>query len=132
MVLLPLRIWRGQTRVWRFTVWEIDTDERKDLSVYEDIEFQVKRATGDADPALISKALGTGVELLTQSGDTIGQLEVTAHPIDTAGDPDALPTPTTGLDEGIYSYDLWGIIGTERYLLARPADFVVEDVVNAP
>lgn len=131
MVRIPLRIWRGQSRVFRMTVFDVDADEpTSQLADFDSIEFQVKRATGDADPALIAKTIGAGIELLAQSGDTLGQLEVTIDPIDTAGDPDAMPTPTTGLVEGVYKYDLWGIIGERRYLLARPADFVVEDPVN--
>lgn len=120
-VLLPIRIWRGQSRTWRFTIWEIDTDERKDLDVYDDLQFQVKTDVDEADPPLISKSLlGGGLTKLDQSADdTIGQLEVTLGPSDTAA-----------LEPAVLKYDLWGIIGTQRYLLARPADFTVDGVVN--
>lgn len=118
-VLSPLRIWRGETKVYRFTIWQVADDSRLNLAVYDGLEFQVKSDTGAADPALISKTLGAGIAVLTQSGDTIGQLEVTLNPTDTGS-----------LAEGVYKYDLWGIIGSARYLLARPADFSVEAAVN--
>lgn len=120
-VLLPICIWRGQTRTWRFTIWEVDSGEPKDLGVFDDIEFQVKSEVDTADPPLIAKSLAGGVERLTQSGDTIGQLEVTLTPDD-----------TKDMGASTKSYDLWGIIGTARYLLARPADFTLRGVVNEP
>lgn len=122
MVKLPLRIWRGQTRTYRFTVFDLETDAPVSIADYDDIEFEVKKAAGDADPALIAKAIGDGVERLAQSGDTLGQLEVTLVPDDTAGE---------GTPPGVFSYDLWGISGGNRYVLAIPADFTIEDVVNA-
>lgn len=122
MVKLPLRIWRGQTRVFRFTIYDLATDAPVSLAIYDDIEFQVKAELGGADPALISKNLSSGVTRLTQSGDTLGQLEVTCLPEDTAGDP--------GITPGVLSYDLWGIIGSNRDLLSIPADFTVEAVIN--
>jgi hypothetical protein len=118
-VLLPLRIWQGETKVWRFTIWNDEDDTRLDLSAYTDFEFEVKNDTGDADPADISKNVASGIEVLTQSGDTIGQLEVTLTPPD-----------TSALVAGVYKYDLWGLIGSERYLLSKPADFTIEPVVN--
>ncbi len=120
-VLLPIRVWRGQSRTWRFTVYELDTEERKDLDVYDDIQFQVKSDVDEADPPLIAKSLLTsGVAKLDQGADdTIGQLEVTLGPSD-----------TSALEPAVLKYDLWGIIGTQRYLLARPADFTIDGVVN--
>jgi len=120
--LSPLRIWRGETKVWRFTLWTVvdGVDTRVDLSVYDDVEFQVKAAVDAADPALIAKNTSGGIVVLNQTVDeTLGQLEVTLNPSDTSS--------MTSME---YQYDLWGLIGAERYMLARPASFTVEGVVN--
>jgi len=120
--LSPLRIWRGETKVWRFTLWTVvdGVDTRVDLSVYDDVEFQVKTAVDTADPALIAKTTSIGIVVLNQTVDeTLGQLEVTLNPSD-----------TSSLTSMEYQYDLWGLIGAERYMFARPAPFTVEGVVN--
>jgi hypothetical protein len=119
-VLIPLRVWRGETKVFRFTIWDVDTDAPADLDVYEGIEFEVKTAVDGEDPALIHKDLAGGIVVLDQDDeDLVGKLEVTLAPED-----------TSGIAPGVLKYDLWGIIGDNRYLLARPSDFYIEGVVN--
>lgn len=118
----PLRVWRGETRTWKLTIWDADTEARVDLSAYSDIQFEVKTDVETVDPALISKSkLTTGVTVLAQTGDTLGQLTVTVAPADTSG----VNTPA-----GVFKYDVWGISGSNRYLLSRPATFTIEGVVN--
>lgn len=116
-----LRIWRGEVKVWKFTIWQTLTETRQNLGVFDSIEFQIKSDIELANPPLVAKTTTDGVTVLSQSGSTLGQLEVLLLSSDTAG---------SGTPVGIYKYDLWGIIGTARYLLAKPADFVIEGVVN--
>lgn len=121
-VLSPLRVWRGETKVFKFTVIDVDTGLRVDLRTYDGLEFQVKTDVEVADPPLIAKTLTGGVELLDQTDeDTKGQCTVTLLPSDTSG---------VGTPEGAYEYDFWGIIGSARYLLGKPSTFMIEGVVN--
>lgn len=68
-------IYKGQTWKRRLTV-----TNQKDGTPYDltgaSISFRGKHRTSD-DTALVDLAIGTGIALLTQSGDTLGQADIT-------------------------------------------------------
>jgi hypothetical protein len=116
----PLRLIAGESKRWIFTVVDLD-GRRSDLSSASAIEFQVKKADGDPDPALVAKALGTGITLLDQtSAATRGQFQVDLGSSDTA------------LAAGTYRYDVVVVVSGRRHFVVEPSDFKVIAAVNLP
>lgn len=114
----PLYLLAGESRVLRVTV-EDETGARINLTGAT-IEFQVKAALGGADPALISKFVSSGITILPQSGETVGQADIELLSEDTA----AL--------SGTYYYDVVVVIGGARSYIIVPSKFFVSKVVNQP
>lgn len=122
---VPLTLYRYESRVLTGTV--IDpavadalvnlTTARGGVST---LEFEVKVRPGAADPALIHKALGSGVAILTQSGATLGQYTVTLVPAD-----------FTSVPGGMYWLDVCAVFAdATRQYLVKPQTVFVKDVVN--
>lgn len=114
---LPIELWAGESTRKRFTVRDEETDDPVDLTGAT-IEFEIKAKAGDDDPALVHKEIGDGIELLTQSGDTLGQGDFVIDPEDTAA-----------LD-GMYMYDLVVVSGGERRYVIKPSECYIHPVVN--
>lgn len=116
----PISIYRGDSAALRLTVTD-DEDDRIDLTNYT-IELQIKAARGAADPALVAKAVGTGITLLDQTeADTKGQADVAILIADMTREP------------GLYYISITTISqdGTDRQTLID-REFVILDVVNLP
>lgn len=116
----PFTIYRGDGATLRLTVTD-DDDARIDLTAAA-IELQVKAGIGDADPALIAKAVGTGIALLDQAvADTKGQADITIAPADT----DRAP--------GLFWLDVVVIpaIGDRQHVIT-PIELTIGGVVNLP
>lgn len=114
----PLRVPRGDYVKYRLTVTD-DEDERVDLTG-STIELQVKTALGAVDPPLIAKSIGSGITLLTQSGDTKGQADIVLLPAD------------TNITSALYYLDIVLVeAGTQRqHVIER--EFTIGGVVNPP
>lgn len=126
----PLALFLGESAVFLLTVTDRDTGQRLDLTTYTALEFQVKAADGDPDPALLSKNLVSGITLRPQSGTTLGQAEVAILTVDTTTNPD---WPASPGNVGVFRYDLVGIdAGGDRDILVPPSDLTVKQVVNSP
>jgi hypothetical protein len=102
---------------WTITITVYDeTDTLVDLTNHG-VSFRVKQAVTDPT-ALINKSVGSGVTLLTQSGDTLGQAEIAGVPADTAA-----------MDPGLYVYEVRvtePAPGSEIHSVIRPSDLVLE------
>jgi hypothetical protein len=116
----PLDGFRGIDRVLRLTVKKVEDASPQDLTGAT-IELQIKTTAGAADPALLSKSVGAGITLLSQSGATLGQAEISI----TAAETQALLART-------YKYDVIAVIGGKRRVLVPPSDFVLKELVNQP
>lgn len=123
--LNPLTLWKSESRTLTFTVTDDSVPPvAQNISTlnggFSLIEFEIKKLAGDADPALLHKAVGTGITVLTQSGATLGQFTLTL-----------LPTDLLAIVAGQYTYDL--VIqyadGTRTYII-RPTMVIIFDVVN--
>ncbi len=121
-IVAPPTFWRGETRTLRLTVTD-DADARVDLTAATAIEFQIKSAPGAADPALVAKALGDGVTLLTQTGETIGQADIVIAQGDT--------TDATAMPAGVYWLDAVVVLGGVRSLVQQPLQMFLRDTVNS-
>lgn len=117
----PMLVHRGDALALRLTITD-DEDERVDITGAT-IELQVKANLGDADPPTIAKAVGTGITLLTQSGDTLGQADI-AITGGAAGDTDKTP--------GLYWLDVVLVLAGARAHVVAPREFTIGPVVNAP
>ncbi len=114
----PREIFKGEDKTYRLTIFDADLDP-VDISGFL-VEFEVKVNTGDEDPAVIEKSVGSGITILAQSGLTLGQAVIEIDPSDTSG--------ITAL---IYKYDVVTIDTTgERHVVIPPSNFVVKEVVN--
>lgn len=113
--------YRGETIQKLLTV---ATDgELRDLTS-AGLELEVKALPGNADPALISLAIGSGIELRSQSGATLGQADITIT-----------SAQVDGLAPGVYWYDVVAILpGTPaiRKYVVPPTKVIVAAVVNRP
>lgn len=116
----PFTIYRGDAATLRLTVTD-DDDARIDLTGAT-IELQVKAGIGDADPALIAKAIGTGVTLLDQTApDTKGQADIAIA----GGDTDRAP--------GLYWLDVVVTpLAGDRQHVITPIELTIGGVVNLP
>lgn len=84
------------------------------------LEYQVKVRPGAADPPAISKAIASGITILTQSGTTLGQFTVALVPADFSTVP-----------AGQYYYDVVLIFSdTTRMYVVKPSLVLIKDVVN--
>lgn len=125
----PVRIIVGEALRLLITVEDGDTGELFDLSVFADLELEVKVADGDGDPALLAKSIGSGVTVLPQTGATLGQAEIAITTTDTS----TTPWPAAPGNIGVFRYDVVGIDGAgERTILVPPSDFIVSPGVNLP
>lgn len=112
-------VYKGQTKTWRVPVSDED-GAAVNLTTVDEIEFQVKRRAGNADPPLISKSLGDGVTVLDQTDpDTLGSFEIRLEASD-----------TSGMDEGVYRYDVVLIAGSDRQYIVPSSKFNLLEVVN--
>lgn len=123
-VFSVLELWKGESRTLTITVVDPDTGFPVNLSAgdwqIDELEFQIKSDVEQTDPALVSKALGTGITLLTQSGDTLGQAKVELEPDDTK-----TRTP------GVYKFDVVGLFANgKRLYVIKPTDVRLYGVVN--
>ena len=121
-----LTLYRGESRVITLTVTDPATKQKADLSTgtwqIVTCEFQVKVTTTTADPALISKSIGSGITVLAQSGATLGQLQISLSPTDTE-DTDTPP--------GLYKYDVVATFTSgARVYLVKPSKCLIAGVVN--
>jgi len=114
-----LTIYKGEYKALRVTV--LDPNEAPvDLTLATVIEFEVKPAAGDADAAIIiSKALGTGITIEPQSGDTLGQFVIQIQPSDTAL-----------IAEQAATYDIVAVIDGKRRLIVKPSEIRIRPAVN--
>jgi len=111
-------VYKGESKTLLLTISDSD-GVRLDITGFT-IEFQVKLKDGDADPPLISKSVGSGITILTQSGGTLGQATVK---IDSAD--------TTGLTAQKHRYDVIVIdLVGDRQVVVPPSNFWVKEVVN--
>jgi hypothetical protein len=118
-VAQPLTVMKGESFSRVVTVVDYDNDgELQDLTGAT-IELQVKALAGAADPAIISLSVGSGITILTQSGDTLGQFR-----FDLSSAATAAKTP------GKYRYDVAVVIGGVRHYAVPPSDFRLVAVVN--
>ena len=110
---------RGDT--YRFRVFVLDANQAPlnldSTLVITGAEFSV-RTDLDAVVFLIQKTLGAGVEKLPQSGDTIGALEVTISPTD------------SNITPGTFVYDLRVLVGSDKFHVLLPAEFIIVPTVN--
>lgn len=115
---MSITIYKGNSKSWILTVKD-STQSPIDITGYT-LEFQVKGAVDDADPALISKSVGSGITILTQSGATLGQAQI-----------DVIPADTANLETRVHYYDVVGVDGSSnRYHLIAPDKFEIRGVVN--
>lgn len=113
-----LFIYSGEDKTFLITVID-SAGNPTDLTPYTALEFEVKPQAGDPDPALISKTLGSGLTLLAQTGDTLGQAHLKISSVDTVG------------QSGTFECDLIGVDGAgDRQVLMPPSPFVIFNVVN--
>jgi len=93
------------------------------------IELQVKVSEGDADPALISLAIGTGITKRTQTGDDIGVADAVIP--STATLPANANWPAAPANVGTFRYDVKIVLvsGAVKYAV-DPSDLIVKAVVN--
>jgi hypothetical protein len=91
------------------------------------IELQVKVLEGDADPALIALAIGTGITKRTQTGDDLGVADAAIPSSATLGG----SWPAAPANVGVFRYDVKIILasGAVKYPV-NPSDLIVRAVVN--
>lgn len=120
----PIELWKGESRTLTVTVVDPDTGFPVDLSSVDwliaAIEFQVKADVETADPPAIAKSIGSGITLLAQTGDTLGQAEIELEPAD-----------TSTLTAGQYKYDVVAVFddGRRTYVI-KPSYLTLNGVVN--
>lgn len=109
-------VFRGDDVDMLLTVLDADGDP---TSITGDaIEVQVKQILDGPDPAIISKSVGSGVTLLAQIGDTLGQAMVSFTGAD------------TDIEQGNYWIDVVHIRAGKRTHVIGPRSFPVRAVVN--
>ena len=110
--------YRGETRSLVLTV-TVD-GSAVDLSGVTEIEYQLKAAAGDPDPALISLSIGDGIVLRAQSGATLGQADITIS-----------STMADALAPGVYVEEVVAVFpGDIRKYVIPPRNVDVVPVVN--
>lgn len=120
-------MYEGTTKKFRLRFTD-DEGERVDLDEVEDIEFEVKRAAGAADPPLLFKNIGAGIELETQDGDTLGEAILTIDAADTTEANTDWIAPRTG----VFYYDVIVLqdSGATRLVAVPPSELRVKALVN--
>lgn len=78
-----LTIYRGRSWKRRLTVTRQDTGAVVDLTGAT-IELTVKKHTGDPDPPVATRSVGSGITILTQSGATLGQADIEFSSVESA------------------------------------------------
>lgn len=114
----PMRVYRGDAARYRLTVTD-DADARVDITGAT-IEVQVRTALGAVDPPSIGKSVGSGITILTQSGDTLGQADV----VFASGD--------TNIAPALYWIDVVITLAGDRVHIVAPREYTISSVVNAP
>lgn len=122
--MATIELWKNESRTLTVTVTNPDDGFPVALDAGEwelsALEFQVKSDVEAADPPLLSKSLGSGITLLDQSGDTIGQAEIEIEPGD-----------TTGMTPGAFKYDVAATFTNGRRIyVIKPDWFTLNGVVN--
>jgi hypothetical protein len=113
-----LVISKGATRVLSVTVLD-STNAPVNIAAATLIEFTAKTAIGAPDPGAIFASMGLGdIVIDPQSGDTLGRFTVT------------LSSAKTNIAAGTYIYDVVLVIAGARYYVIKPAEIVIEPVVN--
>lgn len=110
-----IRLAKGAHALITVTVYD-ETDTLVNLDNHS-MSFRVKVALGDVS-AVINKTVGSGITLLAQSGDTLGQAEVDITPADIAA-----------LDPGLLVYEIRVVEpapGSRIHSVIRPSDLVLE------
>lgn len=114
-----IRILRGSTKVYRLTVTD-DDDELVNLTGAR-VVMTVRNQAGGVQ--LFAKDSNVGiaqVEILVQSGVTLGMADIKVGPSDTAA-----ATP------GNYVYDVWVILPSgARHAAIRPSLFYIEQAIT--
>lgn len=112
----PVRLVRGEDARLLVTV-EDDLTERVDLTGGT---LRAGFATTAGAALAIDKSTPTGIELLAQTGDTLGQAEVVL-----------LPADTSELAPGRYVGEVLLTLGTgERYVVARMELELLQEIVT--
>lgn len=127
-----ITIIRGVDKTWRVTVFD-DAGARQLLDatapadeLVESITFAVRTAPGATGAALISKGLGTGITIDTQSGATLGQFTIALTPEDTE-------TMAASSSSVKYYYDVFMEMDGKRLCLIGASLFrLVEAVQQVP
>lgn len=112
-------IQKGASKTFCLTVLD-DTGTAVDLTGAT-LYFTVAQTVGGT--AVISKtsAVVTEIEILTQSGATLGQAKVYLQPSDTSTLDTSLP----------YVYDIWVELSSgQRYVVIAPSAFLVDESVT--
>lgn len=121
MSVVNISMFAGESRTLRITVTDEESEDPIDITTATSIELQVKKRPGDADPPLISKSLLSGISLLAQSGDTLGQADAVLEPSDTAS------------LRGLYYWDVVVTIsGSRQYVVAPTSKLTIGASVNQP
>lgn len=117
---IPLSVYRGESKTYRFTVVDVDTGDRVNLTGAT-IDFTIKAADG-AGAALLAKAIGSGITLRDQTDPAQrGQFDV------------VLPYANTqALAAAKYRYDCAvREVSGFRFYASPAADFYVIEAVNS-
>ena len=117
----PVKVSMGDDLVLTLTFRTESDEELMNLDTdVSAIELEIKAADGDADPALVSLSIGSGIVLLAQSGDTLGQAAATVP-----------AASNTALGAGVKRYDVVAVLtGGTRHHAVNPSDYEVLAVVN--
>jgi hypothetical protein len=110
-----IRLSKGAHAIITLTVFD-EADERVNLTNHG-VSFRVKQTLADASAA-IAKTVGSGVTLLTQSGDTLGQAEVEITPAD-----------LTAMAPGLYVFEVRvtePAPGSRIHSVIHPSDLVLD------
>jgi len=126
----PTTVFQGNTKVLAVKFISQSTGLPLDLDTdVTAIEFEVKKADGDADPAFIHKDLLGGIVKRVQAGDDLGVADITIDSGDTtATNPD---WPVAPDNVGVFRYDVVVTLTSgQRYHAIPPSDFIVKAPVN--
>jgi hypothetical protein len=98
-------------------------EQRYDLTDHE-IQLDVRDGDDESATLLFSKAIGSGIVLEAQSGDTLGEALITIDPADTSAVPEAGKS---------YKFDVWAKLpaGGPPVPVIKPSEFRVLGRITA-
>jgi uncharacterized protein YfaS (alpha-2-macroglobulin family) len=114
-VVGPMRVWRGDTLDLVLSVTD-DADEPVNLTGAT-IVLTVKPNPGDAD-ATFQLAVGTGITLRAQAGDTLGQADI------------AITSAHSNKAPGLYYLDVVVVLASKTQHVIEPVEFTIGATVN--